>query len=282
MAEAENNFFIEEFAPGVLISYRLRRKLYEGHSPHQRISVAEIDGLGKSIFLNGILQSSEIDEQMYHEILVHPAFHFHPNPEKVLIVGGGEGATLREVLKYPVKKVVMVEIDGLVVEVSTKYLPEWSRGSFKDPRVELILDDARKYVENSGEKFDLIISDLTDPFQDSLSAASFSREFYGLCRNNILKEDGIIAIQAGSIDPYFKKFFLEVEKNVRESFEFVTGYGSYIFSFFSLWGFLLASNKDYFSRGINKNKNVKSDFFQPELFEFFSKQLQIYLNVGVK
>lgn len=273
-----NNTILEEFAPGIKVQYTLKNKIYEGQSEFQHILIAEIEGFGKSIFLNGVLQSAQIDEYVYHELLVHPAFYLHRNPEKVLILGGGEGATLREVLKHPVKKAVMVDIDKQVVETSKLYLPEWSDGSFDDKRAELVFDDARKFVEHCNEKFDIVISDLTDPFQDDLSVDSFTKEFYKLCKK-ILKEDGILVVQGGSLDPHYLKYYLKVVDNLKESFKFITSYGYFIFSFLSVWGFIIASDTDYskIQPDEEKFKRIKLRFFEPFLFPLMETQTNHYI-----
>uniref|UniRef100_A0A7V4E421 Polyamine aminopropyltransferase n=1 Tax=candidate division WOR-3 bacterium TaxID=2052148 RepID=A0A7V4E421_UNCW3 len=278
MKKLENNIILEEFVPGIKIQYFLKNKIYEGESDYQHILVGEIEGLGKSIFLNGILQSAQIDEYVYHEILVHPAFYLHKNPENVLILGGGEGATLREVLKHPVKKAVMVDIDPQVVEISKKFLPEWSCGSFSDKRTELVFEDARKFVEDCNEKFDIIISDLTDPFQDSLSINSFTKEFYSLCKK-ILRDGGILAVQGGSLDPHYMQYYLQVMRNLKESFKYVAPYGHFIFSFMSVWGFMIASDTDYSTNKPDEKKfeNLKLRFFEPFLYDVMRAQIEHYI-----
>lgn len=278
MKKLENNIILEEFAPGIRIQYFLKNKIYEGESQFQHILIGEIEGLGKSFFLNGILQSAQIDEYIYHELLVHPAFYLHKNPEKVLILGGGEGATLREVLKHPVKKAVMVDIDRQVVETSKKYLPEWSCGSFTDKRTELVFEDAKKFVEHCNEKFDIIISDLTDPFQDSLSIDSFTREFYSLCKK-ILTDEGILVVQGGSLDPHYMQYYLQVVANLKESFKHVASYGHFIFSFMSVWGFMIASDTDYSKNKPDDKKFEKLNlrYFEPSLYNVMRAQTEHYI-----
>ncbi|HRD22366.1 MAG TPA: spermidine synthase [Candidatus Hydrothermia bacterium] len=279
MTKPKITILTEEFSPGVKISYHIERVLCEESSPFQKILVGEVEGIGKSMFLNNTIQSAEIDEHIYHEVLVHPACLFHPNPKSVLIFGGGEGATLREVLKYPVKRVVLVEIDAKVIDVSKKFLPEWSKGSFEDPSVELIFDDVRLFVEKCNEKFDIIISDLTDPFTDPNSIESYSTDFFRLC-NNIMGDGAILQVQSGSMDPFFIKNYTLVKNNLTGVFKYVAPYGLYIFSFFSVWGFHLASNVDYFSKGQKVEASCGYDFtfYKPELFETMVKIAQIYKN----
>ncbi len=176
MSRHEGNEYIwfrEPSLNGVSICYLCDRVIYHGVSKYQTIDIVETRLHGKMLFLDGVAQSAERDEFIYHELLVHPAMFAHPNPEKVLVIGGAEGATLREVLKHQtVKRAVLVDIDGELVEICKQYLPGWHQGSFDDPRVEVVIGDGRDYVVKCNEKFDVIIID-----QRSLS---FSKEWpYG-------------------------------------------------------------------------------------------------------
>ncbi len=274
---------VEVFLKDVKILYEVKDILYEGKSSYQHILIANIESFGKSLFLNGVLQSAQIDENIYHEVLVHPVFLLHPYPEKILILGGGEGATLREILKYDtVKEVVMVEIDKMVVEASQKYLPEWSLGSFGDNRLKLIFDDAFNFIHNTDDTFDIIVSDLTDPFIDPLSIESFTEEFFSLARK-VLRKNGLIVVQGGTLDPHYQKYFKKVWENTRQYFKFSIPYGHYIFSFLSPWGFLIASNHNYFESTNHAKKTfaVKTNYFKPELFDVMVKQATFLLNRGV-
>lgn len=273
----EKRIISEELVPGVTVHYNIEKIFCEKQSQFQNILVGEIKGFGKALFLNGILQSVKLDEEIYHETLVHPPFFFHPSPESVLILGGGEGATLREVLKHPLKRVVMVDIDRDVVEISEKFLPEWSNGAYKDPRVEVIFDDALNFVSKTSEKFDIIISDLTDPFTDPLSLHSFTKEFFSLSKK-ALREDGIICVQSGAMDPHFYRNFLTVENNIKSVFKYVVPYARFIYSFFTVWGFHLASEVDYFSvQNIKSTEgNIELKYISKETFYLLIEKARFY------
>ncbi|MEM0318067.1 MAG: methyltransferase domain-containing protein, partial [Candidatus Nezhaarchaeales archaeon] len=164
----------------------VRKIMYSGRTKFQQVDIVETYSFGKCLFLDGKLQSCEYDEHVYHEALVHPAMMTHPDPKRVLIVGGGEGATAREVLRYPtVEKVVMVDIDGELVDLCRRYMPEWSQGAFEDPRLELVIADGRKYIEETGESFDVVILDLTDPLPGTPSVYLYTREFYELVKGRL-------------------------------------------------------------------------------------------------
>jgi len=166
----ENEWFHDYVTPDLVQSFRIREEIYSGKTQFQSVEVIESGGLGRCLILDGKIQSSEWDEFIYHEALVHPPMIAHPHPEKVFIAGGGEGATLREVLAHSsVKRVVMVDIDEEVIDISRRFLPSWHQGSFEDSRLELRFVDAIKYLEecvDKGEKFDVVILDLPEPIEE--------------------------------------------------------------------------------------------------------------------
>ncbi|MCU0586641.1 MAG: fused MFS/spermidine synthase [Syntrophobacteraceae bacterium] len=183
------------------IAYRCERVVFRGRSRYQRIDIVDTLAHGRMLFLDGIAQSAESDEFIYHEMLVHPAMFSQSRPRSVLIIGGAEGATLREVLLHPtVERVVMVDIDAELVEVCRAHLASWHRGSFEDPRVELAIDDGRRFLARSHERFDCIILDLSDPEEGSPARLLFTLEFYGLVRDR-LSPGGAVAVQGEAIGP---------------------------------------------------------------------------------
>jgi len=160
------------------------------------VEIINTGSFGVCLVLDGKIQSSETDEFIYHEALVHPAMLTHPRPEKVFIAGGGEGATLREVLAHKtVRKAVMVDIDEEVVGLCRRYLPAWHQNSFDDPRAEIHFADARRYLEETDEKFDVIIIDLVDPLEQGPARLLYTREFYGIAKQK-LGPGGIMSVQS--------------------------------------------------------------------------------------
>ena len=234
-------WFWEEFTEHLLYGYRVKNYIYGGRSQFQQIDILELGVFGKTLFLDRKIQSAQVDEFIFHESLVHPGIITHGSPEKVLIIGGGEGATLREVLRASsVKRAVMVDIDGHLVDLCKKYMPEWSAGAFDDPRAEVVIDDAYEYIKNSEEKFDLIISDLTEPLEGGPSVKLFTKEYYSWLFDH-LNEGGVLTVQSGSADPYYNKFFVSLTTTLKEVFPVVRPYWAYVFSFNMPWGFNLAS-----------------------------------------
>ena len=251
--EGDNSgiWYREDFGDSISYLNKVEKVYFSGKSKFQKIDIVELGFLGKTLYLDSKIQSAQLDEYIYHEALVHPALLLHPNPEKVLIIGGGEGATLREVLKHRiVKRAVMVDIDGELVEFCKKYMPEWSDGAYDDPRAELIIGDAKNYIENKGESFDVIISDLTEPLEEGPSVYLFTKEFYGNIYNRLNKK-GVFIAQSGSAFMGIAQFMSTNYKTLGSVFEEVIPYQIFLFSFSMMWGFNLAL------KGLNFNDEIK-------------------------
>lgn len=193
-------WFFEATPPGATSSFKqgieIIEKLYEGKSKFQRVEFYDTKSFGKILVLDGIIQTSEKDEFIYHENMCHLPMFYHPNPKKVLIIGGGDGGSLREIVKHPVEKVWMVEIDGDVVELSKKHLPTLSDGAFESKKAEVIIGDGKKFIKDHKNFFDVIVLDLSDPHgpaEDMISAT-----FYNEVKE-ALTENGVISIQSGSL-----------------------------------------------------------------------------------
>jgi spermidine synthase len=234
-------YFIETYSDNLIRNIKVEKVIFEGKTKYQKVHIFENRMLGKVLFLDEKIQSAAIDEHIYHESLVHPSLMAHPDPQNVLIIGGGEGATLREVLRHDcVKKAVMVDIDKQLVQLCQEHLPEWSCGAFSDPRTKVVFDDAKKYVEKCRQKFDVIVSDLTEPLDKGPSVNLFTEEFYRKILN-VLKDDGIFVIQAGSTDIMYNQFFSACSRTLEQVFPVVRPYWNFMFSFYSPWGFVMAS-----------------------------------------
>lgn len=210
---------------------------------YQTVDILETYEYGKCLILDGKMQSAAADEHIYHELLVHPAMITHPAPKRVFIVGGGEGATLREVLSYPsVEQAVMVDIDEEVVRLCEQHLPEWHQGGFRDPRTRLRFEDARKYLERERETYDIILIDITEPMEEGPSHLLFTKQFYQLVKER-LSPDGIVSLQAASTNPIMLECHACIIKTLREVFPIVRPFQGMISSFDSIWGFAIASKR---------------------------------------
>jgi spermidine synthase len=233
----------EKVSNNLLYRHRIEEVLYEGKTRYQSVRVIRLAALGVALVLDNKLQSSERDEFIYHEGLVQPAMIAHPRPEKVFIAGGGEGATLREVLAHKtVKKAVMVEIDGEVTELSRKYLPGLSRGAFEDMRAELHHEDARGFLAGSSEKFDVIIIDLPDPIEEGPAYLLFTREFYRIVLDR-LTDGGIIAVQAGSASLTELLNLTAVNNTLQSVFPIVATGAVAVPTYGGPWGLCFASQR---------------------------------------
>ncbi|MEC4677964.1 MAG: polyamine aminopropyltransferase [Nitrospirota bacterium] len=168
---------------------------YENKTEHQHLIIFHNAKFGRVMVLDGIIQTTERDEFIYHEMLTHVPLFAHGAVEQVLIVGGGDGGMLREVLRHSgVKKVTMVEIDETVIEISKKYLPNHAQGAFDDPRFQPVISDGATFVRETDEKFDVVITDSTDPIGPGESL--FSHDYYEDCKNSLTK-NGILVTQNG-------------------------------------------------------------------------------------
>lgn len=223
--------------------HRIEEVLYSGRTEYQSVRIVRSPVMGICLVLDGKIQSTEMDEYIYHEGLVHPAMITHPAPEKVFIAGGGEGATLREVLRYKsVRKAVMVDIDAEVTALCRKYLPGHSNGAFEDIRTELHHMDARKYLEDSDDRYDVIVIDLPDPLEEGPAYRLFTREFYRTVFDH-LTDDGLISVQAGSALPTELLNLTAVYNTLKSVFDIVVTCTVYMQAFGSPWGFCVASRK---------------------------------------
>jgi spermidine synthase len=234
-------WFSDAINPNFVQRYRVRGTLYTGQTRYQSMQVIDSCDFGRCLVLDGKLQSSQRDEFIYHEALVHPALISHPGPSSVFIAGGGEGATLREVLSHrSVKRAVMVDIDEEAVDVCRRFLPSLHQGSFDDSRVELLHLDARKYLSESRQKFDAILMDITDPVEGGPSWMLYTREFYSMVAEK-LAPGGILAVQSGPCNLHDMSVFTAINCTLRAVFPEVFPYAAVVPSFGGAWGFTLVA-----------------------------------------
>ncbi|MCX8013508.1 MAG: polyamine aminopropyltransferase, partial [Rectinema sp.] len=223
--------------------YDVSRILASTSSSYQRIELAESPEFGRVLLLDGITQVAQRGEERYHETLVVPALAAHPNPERVLIIGGGDGGVLREVLAWrTVRKAVMVELDAAVVEFSRRYMPEISGGAFEDPRAELVIGDGREWVERCPDhEYDVVIMDMTDPFGPS--EALYTQEFFSEVRRVLRGETGLFAMHGES--PIARPAaYACIHKTLREIFPYVNSAFAFVPMYGTLWSFKVAGSLD--------------------------------------
>ncbi len=236
-------WFIEYFSAEEGHLHGIRQVLFSKQTPFQSLDILDLGSYGKALVLDGRIQSSNRDEFIYHEILVHPAMLCHPEPRRVFIVGGGEGATLREVLRHrSVQRALMVDIDEEVVARCREHLPEWHQGAFDDSRTELRYLDARRYLEETSEIFDVVIIDISEPIEEGPAYLLFTREFYEVVRDR-LSPAGVISLQAGTVSLNDLECFAAINKTLEEVFPVVAPFWASVPSFALPWGFALASKQ---------------------------------------
>jgi spermidine synthase len=208
--------------------------LYSGRSEFQKIDVYHHDHFGKILTLDDLIQTTEYDEFCYHEMLVHPALSSRTSVERVLIIGGGDGGTLRHVLMHSPSEAVMCEIDGEVVRVCRELMPGLSDGAFEDPRTTLVIGDGAAYVAGCSDEFDAILVDSTDPI--GAATVLFSDEFYRSCER-ALKPGGVFVSQTGS-PMYQGKEFTSALERMRGAFASVETYLGFVPTYPGvLWSF---------------------------------------------
>lgn len=185
--------------------FTMDAELYRGQTEFQEVLIFENRLFGRVLVLDGIVQLTQRDNYIYHEMLTHVPLVAHARTKSVLIIGGGDGGALKEILKHPVEQVVMVELDKDVIRLSKRYFPEVSSGAFEDGRVNLIVGNGFEYVAQTWRQFDAIIVDSTDPIGPGEEL--FTRSFYERCRK-LLRPGGVLSLQSGV--PFYNPEQLQV------------------------------------------------------------------------
>lgn len=256
-------WYTERQTPKFGITMKINKMLHTEQTEFQFLEMAETAEFGNMLYLDGMVMTSQVDEFVYHEMVAHPALNTHPNPKHVLVVGGGDGGVIREILKHEkVEKAVLVEIDGKVIEYSKKYLPEIACG-LDNPRVEVKVDDGFMHIIKSKNMYDVIMVDSTEPVGPA--APLFERGFYqGIFE--ALKEDGMFVAQTDN--PWFKADLIKkVNSDVKEIFPITRTYVANIPTYPSgLWTFTMGSKKyDPLTIKEEEIKDLPTKYYSPEL-----------------
>lgn len=231
-------WYTERQTDNMKISFRIRETLVREKTEFQDLAVVDTLEFGRMLILDNCVMTTVKDEFVYHEMIVHVPLLAHPNPRRVLIIGGGDGGTVREVVKHPeVEKVTMVEIDRRVVENAKKFLPELAC-ELDNPRAEVLFEDGIEYIKNHKDEFDVIILDTTDPIGPAVGL--FTAEFYGHC-HAALKDGGLVVAQTES--PFvLPELIVKVQDNMAQSFPIVQMYLANIPTYpAGLWSFSIGS-----------------------------------------
>jgi spermidine synthase len=236
-------WYVEQSAPTEQHHHAIDRVYFAGYSDFQQVAIVSTPVFGKMLILDGDTQSSQGDERIYHETLVHPAMAGAQDRSDVLILGGGEGATLREVLRCTqTKRCTMVDIDGLVVDLSKQYLPEWSDGAFDDPRARVIVGDALHFMREDRDRYGVIISDLTEPLEDSPSNPLFNDGVFTSIKSR-LAEGGVYVLQASTASFHNVSLHCKMARTLRRHYANVVSFFTYVPAFDTDWAFLACSDR---------------------------------------
>jgi spermidine synthase len=207
----------------------------------QEMYIVETGAYGKGLVLDGKWQSCTGDEFLYHEPLVHPAMICHSSPRNVLVLGGGEGATVREILRWKtVEQVMMVDIDGEVVEACREHMPEMHQGAFEDSRTNLVIGDALEVLDTTEQKWDIVISDLSDPIEEGPSFQLFTKEYFEKAQR-VLAPGGYFVLQAGPVAPVELTLHARLVSTLKAVFPNVHSYASHTPTYGSPWGFAIGT-----------------------------------------
>ena len=258
-------FFVERdpYAP-IRHQYPVSRVLHEEKSEYQEILVLESPHFGKLLVLDGVVQLDERYEFMYHEFIAHVPLYAHPDPQEVLIIGGGDGGTLREVLKHDsVKRAVLVDIDRRVIEVSKEFFPTLSSG-FDDPRAIVINEDGYKYIQECEGEFDVVIVDSTDPvgFAHVLTTEDFFRFV-----NRALKEEGIFTAQTESLH-YHLEMVVRIQKTLKKVFPVVDLYTSVVPIYAGYWWTYSIASKKHPVREPSREVKVSTRIYSDQMHRY--------------
>ena len=260
--------FVEWYPRGYGVGFKVRAKLYEAQSPYQKIEVYDTEGFGRMLVIDGAVQLVEDGEASYHEPLVHPALLAHPRPRDVLVVGGGDGGALREVLRHPeVGRAVMVELDQAVLRVSVELL-NVGKGVLervlagREPRAELLVESGADYVKDKEAAFDAMVVDSTDPVGPA--AVLFSERFFEDAYR-ALRDPGIYVTQAGSVY-LFTEELLTAYRRMNRVFDRVFAYSFPVIGYASPWAFLVGvKGKVDFSRvDQERARALELRYYDPE------------------
>lgn len=235
----------------------------------QKLLILETPRFGKVLILDEIIQLTEADEKYYHEPFAHIPLLTHPHPKNILIIGGGDGGILREVVKHKVVSIDLVDIDGEVIKFTRRHMPDFARGAWEDPRLKIHVEDGAKFVKDDKKKFDVIIIDSSDPIGPAKSL--FQADFYSNCKK-CLSSEGIIMRQTGS--PFLQRSelpsnFRQMKKLFPEVQIFLTAVPTYIGGYFT---FVAASlKKNIFRESLIKIRqrfdklNLKTKWYNPQM-----------------
>lgn len=253
-------WYTEKHSDNVGITMKVTETLFSGKSEFQQLDIVQTLEYGRMMLLDGLVMCTERDEFVYHDMITHPALFTHPDPKQVLVIGGGDGGTIREIVKHPnVELATLCEIDGLVVEKSVELLPSMACDiDGHNPRVKLHIDDGLAYIREHQNEFDVILVDSTDPIGPAVGL--FEEDFYRLV-HGALKTDGIMVAQSES--PFYHgEIQKSMYRNLRSVFPIVEMYQAFIPTYPSgFWSFAFASKQYHPVKDFNRERAAERPFY---------------------
>ncbi|MEK6749807.1 MAG: polyamine aminopropyltransferase [Pseudomonadota bacterium] len=252
MQASTRQWFHEQGPWGETHQYEIIDTVCEGKTHYQNFAIYNTREYGKMFVVGGFCQSTQDDEYIFHESIVHPAMIAHARPRQVLVIGGGEGATLREVLRHPsVERVVLVDADHQLLQKCADYLPEWHQGAYLDARVKTIVTTAKEYLQRTHVAFDVIIVDLCLDTACESTRHLYERATFETMKQH-LNPGGIMAMQAmelnGLTAEHASCHHIELRRNLAGLFRYTNSYHAFVPSLWSNRGFVIASDDTYVNR----------------------------------
>ncbi|MFQ6093176.1 MAG: polyamine aminopropyltransferase [bacterium] len=216
----------DNLTPNVGLNIKIRNTLFKEKSPYQRIEVYDSYEFGRMMLLDGVIMFTERDEFFYHEILAHIPLFTHNNPKRVLVIGGGDGGVVQQVLQHPnIERIDLVEIDRMVIDVSKEFFPRMSQG-LEDERVNIAIEDGSVFLLDKKEDYDVIIIDSTDPVQGKPSGNLYESDFFKRC-SRALNDAGVMVSQVGS-PLYSSDLIMTVFRDLKETFPIAKPFLGYV------------------------------------------------------
>ncbi|MDX3906068.1 MAG: polyamine aminopropyltransferase [Pigmentiphaga sp.] len=230
---------LEDVAEQAYFGFRFDRRILNKQTAYQHLELLESPTLGRTLRLDGRYMTSEAEEFFYHEALVHPAATAHPAPRSALIIGGGDGGALEELLKHrTIERATLVDLDGDVIEVAREHLRNIHRGALDDPRATILAENGVDFLERTPDRFDLVLLDLTDP--DTPAGPLYTAEFFRRCKE-VLTTEGALVLHIGS--PFHQPDQVRgLCRALRSVFAHVRPYGLHIPLYGTYWGLAVASD----------------------------------------
>jgi len=252
----------DPYAP-IQYVYGVEKVLHRSKSPFQEIMVLENPYFGKILVLDDVVQITERDEFFYHEMLTHVVMHAHPNPRKVIVIGGGDGGTVREVLKHDsVEKIYFIEIDEEVINVSRKFFPSVACG-VDDPRVEIKCMDGAEFVKGRDADIDVVLVDSTDII--GFAKSLFTVEFFKSVKDS-MTDEGMFVTLSESLH-FHKDIIIEVQEAMRLIFPIVDLYTAVIATYAGNWWTFSAASKRHDLRSMRRPHKIETKYYSDEIHQ---------------